>query len=68
MKPTDVPIGSHWKRPDGVIVRVDGEMDNGSLREVLLIPVFVSDGTCVRQSWKWDKLVAFDFERVEEPT
>jgi hypothetical protein len=57
-----VEIGTFWKRPNGVVVRVNGERMFRGLREVELVPV--SGGG--RKSWKWDSHVEFDLSRCNE--
>ena len=57
-----VEIGQRWRRPDGVVVEVQEERGNGSLREVLLVPVEIPAGKRARKSWKWDEAVVYEFK------
>lgn len=62
----DIPIGSFWKRKaNGVVYRVFEIKPNGC--DVGLEPVIVPRGKRARKTWKYDKLILFEFDRVEKP-
>ncbi|WP_417459041.1 hypothetical protein [Kordiimonas sp.] len=65
MSEQKAPIGSRWRRPGGVIYEVTRDRCD-STRDVLLVPVFIPDGKKARKTWKYDALVEFDFERMND--